>query len=474
LVFSSISFLFWFLPFTLALYHLAPRQARNAVLLGASLVFYTWGAGAAVLLLVVSVLADFFCGAWAHRSRLRGDVPGIRLAIAGSVVTNLLLLGYFKYANFAVAQINAAGEALGLDVIAWESVALPIGISFFTFQSMTYTFDVARGRVEPTRSLFDFALYVSLFPQLIAGPIVRYLDIADQIHQRDRRLEDLASGALRFSHGLVKKVIVADSVGMIADAVFAAPGDGLSASLAWLGVGAYTLQIYFDFSGYSDMAIGLGRMFGFRFPENFLRPYSAISITDFWRRWHVTLSRWFRDYVYIPWGGSQNGAAATYRNLIAVFLLCGLWHGANWTFVVWGAWHGLLLVLERISGQRGASSAPGIRRALTLLLVILGWVVFRADSMGHAMQIYSAMLGMGSGEAWPAIATALTHRNLLVAAIASSVVLLPGDFSGPRLIESGGTRSPRLARATLMLVLLPWALLLAAAGTFSPFLYYQF
>jgi alginate O-acetyltransferase complex protein AlgI len=474
LVFSSISFLFWFLPFTLALYHFAPRQARNAILLGASLAFYTWGGGAAVLLLVVSVLADFVCGAWAHRSRLRGNARGVRLAIAGSVVTNLLLLGYFKYANFAVAQFNAAADTLGLGVIAWESVALPIGISFFTFQSMTYTFDVARGRVEPTRSLFHFALYVTLFPQLIAGPIVRYLDIADQIHDRDRRLEDLSSGVLRFSHGLVKKVIVADSVGMIADAVFAAPGDGLSASLAWLGVGAYTLQIYFDFSGYSDMAIGLGRMFGFRFPENFLRPYSATSITDFWRRWHVTLSRWFRDYVYIPWGGSQKGAAATYRNLIVVFLLCGLWHGANWTFVVWGAWHGLLLVLERVSGQRNASLAPGVRRALTLFLVILGWVVFRADSMDHAMQIYSAMLGMGSGEAWPAIATALTHRNLLVAVIASSVVLLPGDFSGPRLIETGCVRSPRLARAALMFVLLPWALLLAAAGTYSPFLYYQF
>lgn len=337
---------------------------------------------------------------------------------------------------------------------------------------MTYTFDVARGRVERTRSLFDFALYVALFPQLIAGPIVRYLDIADQIRERDRRFEDLAAGVVRFAHGLVKKVIVADAVGAIADAVFGADAAGLPPSLAWIGVAAYTLQIYFDFSGYSDMAIGLGRMFGFRFPENFLRPYSAGSITDFWRRWHVTLSRWFRDYVYIPWGGSQGGAAATYRNLVFVFLLCGLWHGANWTFVVWGAWHGMLLVFERATGWR--TSGGAWRRALTLLLVILGWVIFRADSLGHAGQIYAAMFGGGTGAAWGDIAPALTHRHLLVLALGTIVFFLPAGFSGPRLLETPAPLRPRVLRFALIFVLLPWALVLAAAGTFSPFLYYQF
>jgi alginate O-acetyltransferase complex protein AlgI len=468
LVFSSVSFLFWFLPLTLAVYHLAPARLRNAVLLLASLGFYTWGAGAAVFLLVISVFADFGCGAWAHRARERNDQTGLRLAIAGSVVVNLALLGWFKYANFLVEQLNS----LGLGTIAWNSVVLPIGISFFTFQSMTYTFDVARGRVERTRSLLDFALYVALFPQLIAGPIVRYLDIADQIRARDRRLEDFAAGAVRFSHGLVKKVVVADAVGAMADAVFAADASGLSASLAWTGVAAYTMQIYFDFSGYSDMAIGLGRMFGFRFPENFLRPYSAGSITDFWRRWHVTLSRWFRDYVYIPWGGSRGSGAATYRNLVLVFLLCGLWHGANWTFVVWGVWHGMLLVVERATGWREPGGAG--RRALTLLLVIIGWVVFRADSLGHAGQIYVAMVGGGTGEAWGDIATALTHRHLITLALASFVVVLPASSSGPALLEGPAPLRPRILRFALIGVLLPWALLLAAAGTFSPFLYYQF
>jgi len=472
LVFSSISFLFWFLPGVLALYHLAPVRLRNPVLLLASLFFYTWGAGAAVLLLVVSVFADFACGRWAHRAREAGDARGVRMAIAGSVLVNLALLGWFKYANFVVDQLNVLGDAAGLGTIAWNSIALPIGISFFTFQSMTYTFDVARGRVAPTRSFLDFALYVALFPQLIAGPIVRYLDIAGQIHERERKIDDLASGALRFSHGLVKKILVADSVGMIADAVFGAPADQLSAPLAWLGVAAYTLQIYFDFSGYSDMAIGLGRMFGFTFPENFLRPYSAASITDFWRRWHVTLSRWFRDYVYIPWGGSRGGRVATGRNLIAVFLLCGLWHGANWTFLVWGAWHGLLLVIERATGAREQGGA--VRRALTLFLVIMGWVVFRAESIGHAGRIYAVLFSGGSGAAWPEIASALTHRNLIMLLVGVVVVLLPTSFSGAAWLESTAGARPRLARVALIAVLLPWVLVLAAAGTFSPFLYYQF
>ena len=398
MVFSSIEFLFLFLPVVLLAYRVVPARARNGTLLAASLLFYTWGGGAFVLILAASIAIDYCAGWMVDDARERGLPRRRALGIALSVAVNVGLLAYFKYANFFVAQWNDLGDAVGIGTIAWTSVALPIGISFFTFQSMSYTLDVARGRARHLRNPVDFALYVSLFPQLIAGPIVRFHEIADQMRERTTRLEDFAEGALRFSHGLVKKVVVADAVAPIADAAFGLDAADLTTPAAWLGVAAYTIQIYFDFSGYSDMAIGLGRMFGFTFPENFRRPYSALSVTDFWRRWHITLSNWFRDYLYVPLGGNRASAAATYRNLIVVFLLVGFWHGANWTFLAWGVYHGGLLIAERLTGQRPVRDAswPWLRRAVTLLAVVVGWAIFRADSIWHAAARVSVALAVSA------------------------------------------------------------------------------
>ncbi len=476
MVFSSIEFLFLFLPVLLALYALAPRRLENGVLLAASLVFYIWGGGAFVFILLVSVCVDYGAGwlvAWA-RQRERSQLKALGVAL--SVAVNLALLGFFKYANFVVEQFNDLGAALGLGTIAWATIGLPIGISFFTFQSMSYTIDLARGRAEHLRNPLDFALYVALFPQLICGPIVRYHEIAAQIRDRRTRLDDVAEGALRFAHGLVKKVVVADAAGSVADAAFRVPGDDLTTAAAWLGVAAYTLQIYFDFSGYSDMAIGLGRLFGFSFPENFRRPYSAVSITDFWRRWHITLSSWLRDYLYIPLGGSRGASLLTYRNLVIVFLLTGFWHGAAWQFVLWGVYHGMLLTAERVTGQRpvGTATTAWLRRPAVLLLVMLGWVIFRADSVGEAFDVYRAMFSFSGSGLNPIVAEALSHRVTLTLALASAVVLLPAGFvAGPTLARGRGAGA-LLLRAVVLGIGLPYATLLIASGNFSPFLYFQF
>ena len=476
MTFSSLEFLFLFLPVSLGLYALAPRRAKNSVLLAVSLIFYTWGGGAFVIILAVSVFVDYFAGrlvAWA----LEHDHSGYRaLGVSLSVSVNLLLLGYFKYANFVVEQFNSLGTALGLGQIAWTTIGLPIGISFFTFQSMSYTLDLARGRAEPLHNPVDFALYVALFPQLICGPIVRYHEIAEQIRQRTVGLDEFSEGAMRFVHGLVKKVVLADAAGAVADAAFAVPSGQLNSASAWLGVSAYTLQIYFDFSGYSDMAIGLGRLFGFSIPENFRRPYSAISITDFWRRWHITLSSWLRDYLYIPLGGSRGGPSATYRNLTIVFVLCGIWHGAAWQFLAWGAFHGALLVVERITDQRpvGEAAAAWWRRPLVLLLVMLGWVIFRADSIAQAADVYRAMFSFSGAGLIPAVAEALTGRVFAILVLASAVVLLPRDFVAGPLIARGRGVTVVVLRGLVLGLGAPYATLLVASGTFSPFLYFQF
>jgi alginate O-acetyltransferase complex protein AlgI len=472
MVFSSVTFLFFFLPICLAGYYVLPRKLRNGWLLLSSLVFYTWGGGALVSLLIISTVVDYGMG-WVVSSGFRsGRRSLIRLGVTGSVLVNLALLGYFKYANFVVEQLNS----LGFGDIAWTSVVLPIGISFFTFQSMSYTIDVARGRVEHLRNPLDFGLYVTLFPQLVAGPIVRFHEISDQLKGRVLSVEEFALGASRFAHGLAKKVLIADAVAPVADAAFGADPTGLGPAAAWLGVAAYTIQIYFDFSGYSDMAIGLGHMFGFTFPENFRRPYSAVSITDFWRRWHITLSNWFRDYLYIPLGGSRRGAGRTMTNLWVVFVLVGIWHGANWTFLLWGLYHGAWLVAERLTGQRpigeGASWAP-LRRVVVLLAVMLGWVMFRSPDAGHALGYVGAMFSSG-GVIPEALSNALDTRAIIALGVGAASVLVPGNVVGGLLVT--GWRGARgvAVRFAEVAVVLPYALIIVASGSFSPFLYYQF
>ncbi|MGI8876621.1 MAG: MBOAT family O-acyltransferase [Egibacteraceae bacterium] len=476
MVFSSLEFLFAFLPVTLGAYWLAPRRARNTVLLVASLAFYTWGGGAFVFALLGVIAANFVLGFAVARRGDRSAERRRRWGVAAAVLVNMGLLAYFKYANFFVGQVDGLRGALDLGSTDWAAVTLPIGISFFTFQAMSYTVDVARGTRVPLRNPIDFALYVALFPQLIAGPIVRFHEISDQLGNRRAGMDAFAEGAVRFTHGLVKKIVVADAVAVVADAAFATPPGELNAVTAWLGVTAYTLQIYFDFSGYSDMAIGLGRMFGFRFPENFARPYSAVSVTDFWRRWHMTLSNWFRDYLFIPLGGSRDGSGRTYRNLWIVFLLTGLWHGAAWTFVAWGAYHGALLVAERFMEQRptGSTNLVPLRRAATLLAVMVGWVLFRAETLTGALGYLRAMVAPGSLEIVPRVAEVLDVRVTLVLALASLVVLLPRHLVlGPTLERARGA-APAVARLAVLGLALPYALLLMAGGSFSPFLYFRF
>ncbi|WP_419176974.1 MBOAT family O-acyltransferase [Desulfosediminicola sp.] len=392
MVFSTSIFLFIFLPVVLAVYMVAGPRLRNITLLVSSLFFYAWGEHIFVFLMLGSIVINWLFGLLIGVFRNNGNSG--RLPLFFGVGANLGLLGLFKYANFFIANLNPLLLKFQLAPIELEEVHLPIGISFFTFQAISYLVDVYRLEAKPQKNLIQMALYISLFPQLIAGPIIRYKDIAGQIANRAIKLDHLVNGIQRFIIGLGKKVLLANVLGRTADHIFSLPADALSADLAWLGAVSYMLQIYFDFSGYSDMAIGLGLMFGFRFAENFNLPYSAVSIREFWQRWHISLSTWFRDYLYIPLGGSKRGALTTYRNLVIVFLLCGLWHGASWTFIAWGLYHGVFLVLERnffISLVLGRLPRP-LQHLYVLTVVLCGWVLFRAESLPHAGNFLLAMI----------------------------------------------------------------------------------
>jgi alginate O-acetyltransferase complex protein AlgI len=476
--FASPVFLWYFMPATLLAYWVLPRTWRNGIVAVASLLFYTWGAGPYTFLLLSAIAVNYAAGLAIDAERY-ADRPGLRRAVLYSAVLwDLGILAIWKYAGFASQQIDALSSALGLGSTAIIELALPIGISFFTFHHISYVVDVYRHSRRAQKSPVQFVTYIAMFPQLVAGPIVRYHEISAQLADtRRNRADDFALGFPRFAWGLTKKVVIADSIAPIADAAFATSGGDMTTATAWVGALAYTVQLYFDFSGYSDMAIGLGLMIGFRLPENFDRPYSAASITDFWRRWHMSLSRWFRDYVYIPLGGNRHGAARTYRNLIIIFAATGFWHGANWTFLVWGLFHGALMLIERATGT-GVVTATGpalvLRRALTFLLVVVGWVLFRAESMGQAVTMLSHMF-VPSGFGLPeAVAASLTNQRVLVLALALVVVLLPGSFVLGRVLDSGRGRPAVVTRFAVIAVAAPCAAIIAAAGTFSPFLYYQF
>ncbi|MET0310573.1 MAG: MBOAT family protein [Burkholderiaceae bacterium] len=475
MVFSSPAFLFYFLPATIAVYYLLRgTRAHNSWLLACSVLFYYLGGGYFTAVLFFSIALNFQFGLWAERTR--GTARG-KQVVAGAVISNIAILGYFKYANFFVDQANVLRLAAGMPAMEWTAIALPIGVSFYSFHAMSYVIDIARGPSAAKRNPVDFALYVTLFPQLIAGPIVRYHLVERQLSQRQETIAGFVDGAVRFSWGLAKKVLIADQAGAIAEAAFGAPsGTAWSGGTAWLGVAAYTVQIYFDFSAYSDMAIGLARMFGFRFPENFNRPYSAVSVTDFWRRWHMTLSNWFRDYLYIPLGGSRGTRMASYRNLAIVFFLTGLWHGAAWTFIAWGVYHGALLMIERATGLRDLPDGrlPYIRRAVTLLLVMIGWTFFRADDMREAMNVFQAMASF-TGALDAKVAAAASHQALFALAVGLASCLLPPGFVAGRVLEAAPQGiAPRVFRIFVLAVLLPLSLAYAMLQDFSPFLYYQF
>ena len=472
--FASPGFLWYFLPGVLVATWLLPNRFRNIVISVASILFYAVGGGAFTVVLLACIELNYVAGillAQLSGQRLR------RAVVTGTVVIDLSVLAVWKYAGFATTQLAAVSRALGAGSTPVLHLALPIGISFYTFHQISYIVDVYTGRREAQRELVAFVTYVAMFPQLIAGPIVRYWEIADQLRERTTsKLDDVADGFPRFCLGLAKKVVVADSLAPIVNAGFATPSGALDTRTAWLAVLAYTLQIYFDFSGYSDMAIGLGRMLGFQLPENFNRPYSATSITDFWRRWHMSLSRWFRDYLYIPLGGNRRGRLRTYLNLATVFLLVGLWHGANWTFLVWGAYHGALLVLERVAGveePRGLIETIA-RRTGTMLLVAVGWVFFRSPNLSYAMHMLHSMFWASAGGLTASVSTVGTNLRTLTLVLAVTVFLLPRGFVMGRALQFGTGRLVAAARLGYSSVAAGSAALLLAAGTFSPFLYYQF
>jgi len=476
-VFSSEVFLFGFLPVVLALYFLAPgARFKNIVLVVASLVFYAWGEGRFVALVLLSALVNYAFGLALGQGR--GDGTRSRkLLLAAAITVDLGILVYFKYTGFLGDNVNfILGNTIGRQV-ALSQVYLPLGISFFTFHAISYLIDVYRRTSQPRRNPLDVVLYFVFFPQLIAGPIIRYKDVAAQLTRRAVTTALFAEGARRFVVGLAKKVLIANTLGAAVDPVFAAPAATVSTPLAWFALAAYTLQIYFDFSGYSDMAIGLARMFGFRFLENFDFPYVSGSITEFWRRWHISLSRWFRDYLYVPLGGNRVAAWRVYANLLIVFFLCALWHGAKWTFVAWGLIHGTFLILERIGISRPLTQLPVVRNLNALAVVMFAWVFFRADSFPQALGFLAAL-------AHPTPAQTLVYGQ--VADLETGLAFVAGCiFATPfaaRAIESL-LRSPApLARVAVGIVALPAGLALlfvasatkVAAGTYNPFIYFRF
>ncbi len=477
MVFASPIFLFLFLPLTLAAYFAVPRGWRNGVLLVASLVFYAWGEAPYLALVIGSVLFNYAIGGAIGRTA----TPTTRKRwLALGVAGNLTALAIFKYANFAVANVNALAPVLAITPLAVAAIPLPLGISFFTFHAISYVVDVYKRNAEPERNLPRFALYILLFPQLIAGPIIRWRDIAAQLPARDQRMADVAYGIRRFVLGLGKKVLIANTLGRTADSIFALPASDLTTPLAWLGLVCYTLQIYFDFSGYSDMAIGLMRMFGFRILENFNYPYIARSIREFWRRWHISLSNWFRDYLYIPLGGNQRGERRAYANLVIVFLLCGLWHGASWPFVLWGAWHGIFLVLERMGIDRALRRVGPLAHAYALLAVMGGWVLFRCETLTQATAWYAALLGRASGDALRHPVAEFLDPFVLVTLAAGIVFATPLAKAIGRWRDRAAATAGPVANAVLALDVL-WlaavfviATAFLAAGTYNPFIYFRF
>lgn len=502
MVFSSITFLFFFLPLVLAVYYvgtlpwwrrgtlpggaagwelasIAGTWIGNFVLLMASLLFYFWGEQKRIYLLLAAIGLNYAAGrllgapltaAGPQRHHRR------RLVLWAAIAANLGLLVYFKYLNFLVGSLAACG--VRLDV---ETVALPLGISFFIFQAMSYTIDVYRGFAPPARGLVAFACYITMFPQLVAGPIVRYCDVASQLRSRTVSMDKLAAGIQRFIVGLAKKVLVANQVALLADKAFTLGNDEVTFGAAWIGTLAYALQIYFDFSGYSDMAIGLGKMFGFKFLENFNYPYMARSVQDFWRRWHISLSTWFRDYLYIPLGGSRGSPVQTYFNLWIVFALCGLWHGASVNFLVWGMYHGLFLVGERLF--RGWPAGPRwMGHVYTLLVVMFGWVLFRAETWPQTWAFWKAMLGLGPALAADSEVWFWFGRDVQMAMAAGVLFSLPvvpvvrRGWAAVGPVRSGGFREllGMLLRLAILLGLFLACVPLLVAETYNPFIYFRF
>lgn len=470
MVFSTHIFLLLFLPVSVLLYFLVPPRAKNLTLLLISIVFYAWGAPRFVLLLLLATTAAYYLVRRMHRT---ANPTAKKLLCATALTIPLTLLLYFKYANFFIDNLNSLLTIAGSSPMKWTRVVLPIGISFFTFQIITYIIDVYRETVKPMEHLTGFLLYIMMFPQLIAGPIVRYGDIASQIDRRETHWEKILQGWYRFVIGLCKKVLIADVLGRWVDTVLLNGIGTLDCGMAWLAILAYTMQLYFDFSGYSDMAIGLGKIFGFDFPENFNSPYNSASVGEFWHRWHITLGTFMKHYLYIPLGGNRKSPARTYCNLWTVFLLSGLWHGAGWNFVVWGAWHGFWLVAERLGLSRVYEKIGKIPSVLfTSLVVIVGWVFFRIENLGEAMQFIGTLFSFRFSS--PDIGS--EALLILCLALLFSYIGLTawGRELERKLYYHDWTLKENFLLWPLSMFLLMFCVGALGAVSFSPFIYFRF
>ncbi len=475
MLFSSPVFLFLFLPFTLIVYYSIPKRFKNLFLLLMSLFFYTWGEKELVILIIISTLIDYSCALIIEKGKRK-------LGLYLSVISNIAILGYFKYAHFVFTNLTDILAHFNISVSnaqMFADVVLPLGISFYTFQTMSYTIDVYRGVIKADKNLINYATYVSLFPQLVAGPIVRYKTIADELINRKISVSLFAEGIERFIVGLAKKMLIANNCAFLADAVFSLPSGDLSAGLAWLGVIAYSFQIYFDFSGYSDMAIGLGKMLGFNFPENFNYPYISKSVKEFWTRWHISLSTWFRDYLYIPLGGNRHGKLRTYCNLIFVFFITGLWHGASWTFIIWGLLHGTFMILERLGLSRTLNRLPAIVSHIYLLVVVsILWTFFRCDTYHEAIAYIQSMFSFNKD-------VNLEFLNFYVSKEVILMMLLAIVFSMPvyktintallnmnkTLISYKLLSSVKIGVLTVLFII---CLFYVATDSYNPFIYFRF
>lgn len=466
MVFSSTIFLCVYLPLVLLGYYICPKKGRNLFLLIASLVFYAWGEPKYVFLMIFSILVNYIFGRLMDKNR--ENKKRLKLMLVLSVVIDLGLLSVFKYTDFIITNVNAIfGSSFDL-----LKIALPIGISFYTFQAMSYTIDVYRNDVRVQKNLIDFGMYITMFPQLIAGPIVRYADVQDQLAERSVTTADFSEGVKRFVVGLGKKVLLANQMGAVWSEIYALGGD-VSALMAWTGAIAYTFQIYFDFSGYSDMAIGLGRMFGFKFPENFRYPYQSVSITDFWRRWHITLSTWFKEYLYIPLGGNRCGLARQALNLLIVWSLTGFWHGAGWNFVMWGLYYFVILFIEKLFLLKALDKLPKLfRHVYALLLIVIGWVIFASDDVSVLLPYLGSMFGANGAVGGMDVYTLFTKAALLIICCVASTELPKRLF-----LSATGAMNEKAAftiKSVMTIALLALSMILLIGDSYNPFLYFRF
>lgn len=466
MLFSSIVFLFTFLPIILILYYLVPRPMKNVILLFGSLLFYAWGEPVYIFLMIFSILFNYICGL--DIARNLGDQAAARRSLIFTVAVNLCILGFFKYEGFVLDSLSAV---LPVD-IPYRAMALPIGISFYTFQILSYIIDVYRGHVKVQTNLLDFALYVTMFPQLIAGPIVQYADVDRQLHVRKESWGKFGEGSMFFIRGLAKKVLLANTIGMVYTEVAALAPGKVSVLSAWIGCISYAFQIYFDFSGYSDMAIGLGKMFGFEFLKNFDYPYISQSITEFWRRWHISLGSWFREYVYIPLGGNRVPVIKHLRNLLIVWFLTGLWHGAAWNFVAWGLYYGLILILEKYFLSRVLERLPAvIRHIYSLVLVLIGWVFFFSPTLGGAVDYIQLMFGVGANGLVDSEGLYLLTTNLLLL-ILLVIGSTPIVHRAYERVMAG--RGKILANCVVYAAMFLLCIAYLVTETYNPFLYFRF